>query len=158
MKTFTRQENELVEVMAAPDKQSYIKTNGEQGKVMYAEAMQNYCRRKNQVKRIPIHPTHYNSFEFNKVYNEDEFEVIEFPDLFIEGNYKNTCVYCKCEINGTDKLWFMCRDCAGKSYAIPKQNESEDDIYDEIEGVFDVYLNWEMFRDKLKQKFIITKR
>lgn len=69
---------------------------------------------------------------------------------------KEICAKCGGKI---DEVFGLCiGECKQLKGAIPKQKETEDDIYDEIEGVFEVYLNWEMFRDNLKQKFIITKR
>ncbi len=53
---------------------------------------------------------------------------------FIKGNYSNTCTYCGNDIEGTDKLWFMCEDCCNdidKAKAIRKTRKpdfSDEDI------------------------------
>lgn len=50
--------------------------------------------------------------------------------FFVEGNYSNTCVYCKKVFHGTDKLWFCCKECSNEivAVAIPAQKEDGGDV------------------------------
>lgn len=88
-------------------------------------------------KKTVIPCSHPHSWEDGKEYEEGkDYELkSRAGGWFVEGNYSNTCTFCKKVFHGADKLWFMCRECSNEILATPIASNDEDEWVDLQEQV-----------------------